>query len=78
MGVLKKARGLNAGHLLMQAAINLAKQLEAKKLYLMTNKKCEAAIHLYEKYNFIHSPEILESLGSKYERCNVAMIYQAL
>jgi GNAT superfamily N-acetyltransferase len=75
MGVLKKARGLNVGRILLEAAIEKAKQVGAKKLYLMTNKKCEAAIHLYLKYGFNHSEALLRAEGSKYNRCDVAMIY---
>lgn len=75
MGVLKKARGLNAGNILMDHAIQKARDLGAKRLYLMTNKKCQAAIHLYEKCGFEHSADILNTLGIKYERCDVAMEY---
>jgi ribosomal protein S18 acetylase RimI-like enzyme len=45
-------------------------------LYLLTNRKCASAIHLYEKLGFEHSGEIMRRYGSRYERCDVAMIYR--
>ena len=44
-------------------------------LFLLTNKDCEAAIHLYEKNGFTHCADIMDKYGSAYERCNVAMRY---
>ena len=75
MGVLKKARGLKAGEQLLKHTLKLAKQMEIQTLYLLTNKKCEAAIHLYLKFGFRHDELIMEQYGSLYERCNVAMRY---
>ena len=45
-------------------------------LFLLTNKKCEAAIHLYEKNGFVHCEEIMQKFGCAYERCDVAMHYK--
>ena len=75
MGVLKKARGLKAGEQLLVHILKLAKQMEIQTLYLLTNKKCEAAIHLYLKFGFRHDEEIMRQYGSLYQRCNVAMRY---
>ncbi|MCC6137625.1 MAG: GNAT family N-acetyltransferase [Bdellovibrionaceae bacterium] len=75
MGVLKKARGLQAGNILLEKAIEKVKTLNPKRFYLMTNKKCASAVHLYEKFGFKHSEEILNTLGTKYDRCDVAMEY---
>jgi GNAT superfamily N-acetyltransferase len=76
MGVLKKARGKNAGKFLLQAAIEKAQEIKARRLYLLTNKKCEAAIHLYQTYGFQHDPLIMQDYGQEYDRCDVAMIYR--
>ena len=73
MGVSKKARGLGAGEAILQALIDEAFALEADLLYLLTNKKCEAAIHLYEKNGFEHDEGIMQKYGEEYQRCNVAM-----
>jgi N-acetylglutamate synthase-like GNAT family acetyltransferase len=75
MGVLKKARGLMAGECLLKAIIEKAESIGVKNLYLLTNKKCEAAIRLYEKTGFEHDKEIMKKFGSQYERCDVAMKY---
>ena len=40
---------------------------------LLSNAKCAAAVHLYEKAGFRHDAEIM----ARYERCNVAMRYVA-
>ena len=73
MGVLSSARGLKAGEFLLQAVVQRAKMIRVETLYLLTNSRCEAAIHLYEKLGFQHDAGIMETYGSSYERCNVAM-----
>ncbi len=75
MGVSAEARGKKAGEFLLRAAIRKAQALKAEDFYLLTNTKCRAAIHLYEKVGFVHDARILQSHGSRYERCDVAMSY---
>ena len=75
MGVTKNARGLKVGELLLQHVICEAQALKLNTLFLLTNAKCEAAIHLYEKNGFVHSKAIMHLYGKSYERCNVAMQY---
>ena len=75
MGVLDNARGLKAGEFLLAAAIRRAGELGAETLYLLTNAKCAAAIHLYEKLGFVHDAAIMQGYGAGYERCDVAMRY---
>ena len=48
-------------------------QNHADPLYLLTNKKCAPAIHLYEKLGFQHDAEIMARYGARYERCDVAL-----
>lgn len=76
MGVHESARGRKAGEQLLKAIIARAEQLGAQRLYLLTNSKCGAAIHLYEKAGFEHDADIMAEFGSRYERCNVAMLYR--
>jgi N-acetylglutamate synthase-like GNAT family acetyltransferase/DNA-binding MarR family transcriptional regulator len=76
MGVRADARGLKAGEFLLSAIIERAKAMGAETLYLLTNKRCEAAIHLYEKLGFRHDTGIMETYGSRYARCDVAMKYR--
>lgn len=75
MGVRKAARGLKAGEFLLKAVIDKALALGADPLYLLTNSRCAAAIHLYEKLGFRHDPAIMTVYGSRYARCDVAMRY---
>ncbi|WP_371194136.1 GNAT family N-acetyltransferase [Glaciecola sp. SC05] len=77
MGVQADLRGLKVGEKLLEYVIQRALSIPAQTLYLLTNKKCEAAIHLYEKYSFAHDDDIMQSYGKNYERCNVAMRYIA-
>jgi len=77
MGVRASARGLKVGEFLLRAVIERAIDIGAEPLYLLTNKKCEAAIHLYEKAGFAHDADIMARYGARYERCNVAMRYVA-
>jgi len=76
MGVTESARGLKAGEFLLAALIARAAQLGADPLYLLTNRDCAAAIHLYEKLGFEHDAEIMQTYGALYQRANVAMAYR--
>lgn len=76
MGVLKSARGLKAGEFLLAKTLERAASLGMDKIYLLTNRKCAAAIHLYEKLGFVHDAEIMRTFGARYERCDVAMAYR--
>jgi GNAT superfamily N-acetyltransferase len=73
MGVRESARGLKAGEFLLAAVIERAQMLAADPLYLLTNRKCAAAIHLYEKLGFQHDAGIMDDYGARYARCDVAM-----
>jgi ribosomal protein S18 acetylase RimI-like enzyme len=77
MGVRKTARGLKAGEFLLSAVIARAEALGADPLYLLSNAKCAAAVHLYEKLGFRHDAGIMARYGARYERCDVAMRYVA-
>ncbi len=76
MGVLERARGRKAGEFLLRAVIARAERLGARTLYLLSNRKSAAAIHLYEKLGFHHDEGIMREFGARYERCNVAMLYR--
>jgi DNA-binding MarR family transcriptional regulator/N-acetylglutamate synthase-like GNAT family acetyltransferase len=76
MGVLESARGVKAGEFLLSAVIERAKIMGARHLYLLSNTKSAAAIHLYEKLGFVHDEGIMQTYGARYVRCNVAMLYR--
>lgn len=77
MGVRASARGLKAGEFLLAATIARAQAMQADPLYLLTNARCEAAIHLYEKLGFRHDAQIMAKYGARYARCDVAMRYDS-
>ena len=76
MGVRSESRGLKAGEFLLAATIARAKQMGIGDLYLLTNSKCAAAIHLYEKLGFEHDADVMAEHAARYERCDVAMRYR--
>lgn len=76
MGVLQAARGAKAGEFLLAAVIARAAELGADPLYLLSNAKNAAAIHLYEKLGFRHDAEVMRAYGGRYARCDVAMLHQ--
>ena len=73
MGVREDARGTGAGAFLLAALIERGRALGAAPLYLLTNARCQAAVHLYEKAGFQHDAAIMATYGATYERCDVAM-----
>jgi N-acetylglutamate synthase-like GNAT family acetyltransferase len=76
MGVLDAARGLKAGEFLLAAVLERAAEMKIETLFLLTNKKCKAAIHLYEKLGFVHDAGVMATYGARYERCDVAMLFE--
>ena len=76
MGVLRQARGKKAGEFLLRALIERAQALGYERLYLLSNAKGAAGIHLYEKVGFVHDTAIMAEFGARYQRCNVAMLYR--
>jgi len=73
MGVLASARGRKAGEFLLAHVVTAARAMALVRLYLLTNRKCAAAIHLYEKAGFVHDPRVMADFGARYVRCDVAM-----
>jgi GNAT superfamily N-acetyltransferase len=77
MAVLAAARGQRIGEALLTAAIEKAAAMGHEPLFLLTNRRCVAAIRLYEKHGFQHDAGIMERYGASYARCDVAMRYVA-
>jgi len=71
MTVAEKARGAGAGRRLLQFVVGVARLMGARRLYLESNTKAAAAIHLYEQLGFRHLPG--PPHPSKYARANVFM-----
>lgn len=70
MGIRKAYRANGIGHVLMQAALNCARQNGIQHLWLDSNRKLGPAIHLYQKFGF---KEIEVDPNTPYERCNIRM-----
>jgi len=71
MTVDESARGLGIGRKLLGFAVGVARQMGARRLYLESNTRAAAAIHLYEQLGFRHIAA--PAHASKYERANVFM-----
>jgi N-acetylglutamate synthase-like GNAT family acetyltransferase len=74
MTVAEQSRGSGVGRRLSQFAIDEARRRGVHRLYLESNTKAAAAIHLYEQLGFRHLPG--PPHPSKYARANVFMELQ--
>ncbi|HEX4036561.1 MAG TPA: GNAT family N-acetyltransferase [Acidobacteriaceae bacterium] len=71
MTVSEAARGHAIGRRLLEFAIAEARRMGAHRLYLESNTKAAAAVHLYEELGFRHLPA--PPHPSPYARANVFM-----
>jgi putative acetyltransferase len=71
MTVSQSARGQGVGRKLLWFAIDHARQLQARRLYLESNTKAADAIHLYEEVGFRHMSA--PTHASKYARADTYM-----
>jgi putative acetyltransferase len=71
MTVSEAARGNGVGRQLLEFAIAVARQMGARRLYLESNKRAAAAVHLYEELGFRHLAE--PAHASKFARADVFM-----
>lgn len=70
MAVSPTARGKGIGEKIILSIIDKAKKIKAKKIFLVSNTKLQAALHLYKKMGFITVP--LNGY-TEYERCDIKM-----
>lgn len=72
MAVLESERGRGVGRKVIEFAVEYARNLQARRIYLETNRKLGNAIHLYESVGFRHvSPDQIPP--TPYARANVFM-----
>jgi len=71
MTVSESVRGQGIGRKLLQFAIDHARTMGARRLYLESNTKAADAIHLYEQLGFRHMAD--PEHASKYARANTFM-----
>jgi putative acetyltransferase len=68
----EQVRGKGFGKILMQKCEELAKQFGYTNLYLESFPDMEAAVHLYEKFNYVRLQNPLGNTG--HFSCNVYML----
>ena len=71
MAVAPELRGRGTGRRLLQEAIDCARSLGARSVFLGSSTKLGSAVHLYEAAGFIHVPP--EAIHMPYDRANVFM-----
>ena len=71
MAVSSTLQGKNIGWQLGQAALNKARIVGSKKIFLESNTLLKPAIHLYQKLGF----QKIEGHASPYERSNIQMAF---
>jgi GNAT superfamily N-acetyltransferase len=69
MAVAEEAQGLGIGRKLGEAAIEKAKEIGARKIYLEGNTLLKSSIHLYRKLGF----KEVKGGPSPYKRVNIVM-----
>ena len=69
LAVGKKFQGLKLSNLLMDSCLAFAKAKKAEMIMLLSNRKLENALRLYEKYGFIEVP----MQENDYTRANIQM-----
>jgi Acetyltransferases len=74
MAVSPEARGRGVGRLLMNAALDLYRTLDARELFLESSRLLGPALTLYESVGFRHHPA--PRAGSHYARADVHMIWE--
>jgi putative acetyltransferase len=72
MSVAEDLRGAGIGRKVLQATIDLARTMGAKRLYLESSSKLRNAVHLYEALGFKHIPHE-RVVPSPYARADVYM-----
>lgn len=75
MAVDKNAQGKGLANYLMQAAIDWAREKNAKRIFLESNTILETAIRLYKKFGFQEIP-LEHHTNSEYDRVNIVMELQ--
>lgn len=70
MAVSPKHQGHGYSNLLIQHCLNTLQAIKAKKVYLVSNTKLTAAIHLYKNFGF---QTVFEGPHPVYSRANIVM-----
>lgn len=73
MSARADVQGLGIGKALMQAALSAAREMGAQEIWLETNSKLSAAMHLYKTAGF-RQLTAAEMTPTPYDRCNCQML----
>lgn len=63
-------KGSGAGKACLQAALDYALEQGIRKLVIVSNRKCEAAVHLYRKFGFQEVP--VDKAKFPFDRADIA------
>lgn len=74
MAVTERCQGLGIGRRLLAATIDRFHELGGETLFLESQGKLQAALHLYEALGFVRQPQ--RKPDSHYQRSDVYMVYQ--
>lgn len=69
MAVRPDMQGRGISKLLLEACLNAAREMKAKKLCLFSNSQLQTALRLYEKYGF----QYVELVNSPFETADIKM-----
>ncbi|MCX2738333.1 GNAT family N-acetyltransferase [Pontibacter anaerobius] len=69
MAVAPKMQGMKIGKMLGEAAIDRARRVGAHKVYLVSNRRLQTALNLYQRLGFVEVP----MPPSIYERADIKM-----
>ncbi|MFJ4652351.1 GNAT family N-acetyltransferase [Nocardia sp. NPDC088792] len=75
MAVTPRVRGRGIGRLLLNAAVEYAREHGATSLFLASNARLADAVHLYESVGFVHVPPT-ELRPIPYDRADVFMKFE--
>jgi ribosomal protein S18 acetylase RimI-like enzyme len=70
MAVAPAARGRGYGDLLMEASLAFAREIDSRRIVVVSNTVLSPAIRLYQKHGFVQVP--LASDG-RYRRANIRL-----
>jgi putative acetyltransferase len=73
MAVVETCQGQGIGARLIEATIELARSLGARRVYLESNSKLGPALHLYRRFGFRDLPADITLPPSPYARADVRM-----
>lgn len=69
-GIVDEALGKGVGQYLIKEILDYLKT-KTKRVFIVSNTKCEAAIHIYKKFGFLEYED--EIMKKSFERCDILL-----